>query len=102
MSVTLIVDPHQFDASLAEYQKVLDAFAYKEGNRYGDYRTGDKIAEYGLIALMAGGGAAIAAKAGLLAQIAILFKKAWKLVIVGIAAVGVGIKKFFSRVAGKE
>jgi uncharacterized membrane-anchored protein len=101
MSVTLLSNPENLATNMPEYTEIVEAFRYAEGNRYGDYREGDKIAEYGLIALMAGGGAAIAAKTGLLAQLALIFKKAWKFLIVGVAAAGAGIKKFFGRLTGR-
>jgi uncharacterized membrane-anchored protein len=102
MSVTLLSNPENLATNMPEYTEIVQAFRYADGNRYGDYREGDKVAEYGLIALMAGGGAAIAAKTGLLAQLALLLKKGWKILIVGLAAVGAGFKKFFGRLIGRS
>ena len=54
----------------------------------GEYRKGDKLAEYGLTGLIAGGAIAVAAKSGLLAKL-------WKLVLLGVAAVVGFFKKLF-------
>ncbi len=100
MSVVLLVAPDKLKAALPDYQKLVAAYSYVDGNRYGDYRQGDKLAEYGLAALMVGGGAAIAAKTGFLMQFLLLFKKAWKLLIVGLVAAAAGLKKFVGRLFG--
>ncbi len=74
--------------------KLLSMVEFNEGHRYVDFdpKT-DKVAAYGLAALIAGG---VAAKVG-------LFKGLWlgiialkKFIIIGLAAVGVWIKKLFS------
>ena len=79
-SATLVADPESLDAAVSEFKQVLTGFDYNEGEAYADVREGDKMAEYGLAALIAGGGAAIAAKSGLL-------KGLWKV----LAAAGVAI-----------
>ncbi|MBI5508331.1 MAG: DUF2167 domain-containing protein [Deltaproteobacteria bacterium] len=101
MSVTLLVTPENMSAGLPEYARVLGAFAFTDGNRYGDYRQGDKLAEYGLAALMVGGGAAIAAKTGLLLQLLLIFKKGWKVLIIALAAGAAALRRFFGRLGRK-
>jgi uncharacterized membrane-anchored protein len=102
MSVVLLVAPEKLEAALPDYQKVVAAYGYVDGNRYGDYRQGDKLAEYGLAALMLGGGAAIAAKTGILMQLALLFKKAWKFLILGLAAGAAALRKLFAGLFGSK
>ncbi len=58
------------------------------------------MATYGLAALVLGGGAAVAAKAGLLAKLGIVLGKFWKVIVGGIVAVWIGIKKIMNRMSG--
>lgn len=91
MEVTLVAGPEQMQEVLPVYQQLLGGYAYKEGNRYAEYKQGDKIATYGLAALAAGGATVLAAKTGLLA-------KFWKVLVLGGAALLAGIKKLWDRV----
>lgn len=90
MRVDLVLDPEQLATVQASYQSLLTGFAFQPGETYTEFRKGDKIAEMGLIALVAGGAGAIAAKTGLLA-------KFWKLIVVGVAGLGAGIKRFWNK-----
>jgi uncharacterized membrane-anchored protein len=83
---------HQIEG---EMQKVLTLTEFDAGQRYGDFNAStDKIAAYGIGALVAG---TIAAKAGLFAKLLAVLIAAKKFIIVGVLAVGAAIKKFFSR-----
>ena len=93
MEVKLIVSSAEIEANLAAYKELLGTFDYKAGDRYAEYKQGDKLAKYGLTALVAGGAVAIAAKTGLLTAILLFFKKAWKLLIIGLVAIGSFIKR---------
>ena len=62
----------------------------KVGSDFKDFKQGDKVAAYGLAALIVGGGAAVAAKSGLL-------KFLGKFIWVGLAAVAVAAKRLFKR-----
>jgi uncharacterized membrane-anchored protein len=74
-------------------QRILPMVDFDAGQRYADFNPStDKLAAYGIAALVAGG---IAAKAGLFAKIGVILLAAKKLVIVIIAAIGAGIKKLF-------
>lgn len=94
MSVTLVMGPEQ-GAIVPEYQKLISGFSYKKGSTYAEWREGDKVAEYGLSALVAGGSLALAAKVGIL-------QKFWKLILAGLVAVGAFFKRFYRKLAGKE
>ncbi|MEQ9501579.1 MAG: DUF2167 domain-containing protein [Deltaproteobacteria bacterium] len=96
MRVILVTDPELLEATLPQYNSLMSGFDFTSGERYAEYRQGDKIAEYGLIALVAGGGAAVAAKTGLLTALVAFFKKGAKLIIVGLAAAAAFVKKLFS------
>lgn len=90
MKVTLVTDPNILDETLPYYESLIAGFDYNSGHRYAEFRQGDKIAEYGLSALVVGGAAAVAAKSGIL-------KYLWKgLVVAFIAAFGF-LKKLFGR-----
>ncbi|MEI6568206.1 MAG: DUF2167 domain-containing protein [Verrucomicrobiota bacterium] len=97
MEVVLIVEPDRLKETLPEYRKVLAGYSFQTGQSYAEYRPGDKVAKYGLAALVLGGAAVGAAKLGLLAWVAVFFKKAWKLVVLGVAGIATFVKKFFGR-----
>lgn len=99
MEVTLLIAPEKLDATLPTYQALLKDYSFKQGETYAEYKAGDKIAQYGLAALVAGGAAAVAAKLGLFAWLAVAFKKFWKLIVVAFVAVA----SFFKRlIFGRE
>jgi uncharacterized membrane-anchored protein len=102
MNVTLLCDPEVLDATMPAYQSLLTTFAYVPGKTYGEFRDGDKVAKYGLTALVAGGAAYAAVKTGLLATILAFAKKLWYLVVAAIAAVWSGIKRLGRRATGQQ
>lgn len=102
MNVTLICDLAQLQEVLPTYQTLLLGHQYNPGKSYAEYKQGDRVAEYGLTALIAGGALFGAAKLGLLATIMAFFKKFVKLIIIGVVAIGVAIKKFFAKMAGRH
>lgn len=91
--VTLVTDPSTFTRDLREVEKAMEGFRYVQGERYADFVAGDKLAGYGLTALVAGGAGAAAAKLGLFAKLGKFLAKGWKLVLLGFAALGAGIKR---------
>ncbi|MEO8160579.1 MAG: DUF2167 domain-containing protein [Arenimonas sp.] len=79
-------------------QRVLPMAEFDSGHRYADYQPGhDKLAAYGLAALVGGG---IAAKAGLFAKLGIFLLAFKKVIVVGVVAVGAAVKKLFG--GGKD
>lgn len=94
MNATLVCNPDALDAILPDYQNLLTTYQYNSGNRYSEFKEGDKIAKYGLTGLIAGGALFAAAKTGLLG-------KFLKPILIGLAVVGAGIAKFFKKVTGK-
>ena len=72
---------------------ILGMVDFTEGNRYADYKSGDKVAAYGIAGLIAGG---VLAKTGLLKGLLLLLLKGWKLVAIAVVAIGVIIKKIVS------
>lgn len=72
---------------------MLDNLKYVEGKRYADFNSStDKVAEYGLAALVAG---VAAKKLGLFAVIAAFLAKFAKVGILAAAALGGGLWKRF-------
>ena len=76
---------------------VLAMVDFQEGHRYTDFNAStDKVATYGLAALVVGG---LAAKAGLFKGLIVAVLAAKKLVIVGCVAVAAWMKKLFGKKA---
>lgn len=100
MSATLVTGKAQAAAEKAEIDRLLARFSYNEGNRYADFLPGDKVAKVGLAALVAGGAGVAAAKLGFFAVLAKFFGKAWKLLVLGVVAVGGVVKRFLGNVVG--
>lgn len=101
MNVTLVSDAPTFkQAELEADQLLAGGFNYVSGQKYSEFKAGDKVAQYGLAALVLGGGFAAAAKLGWLAQLGAFFGKAWKLVVGALVVVGLGIKRLFNKVTG--
>jgi uncharacterized membrane-anchored protein len=76
--------------------KILAAIDFNPGHRYADFSeaSGDKVASYGIAALVAGG---IAAKLGLFKGLWIFLLGAKKFVIIGVVALGALLRKLFGK-----
>lgn len=94
MNAILVSNPASLDNDIRTFKASLANFSFSLGQRYSEFRTGDKVAEYGLAALIVGGAAAAAAKSG-------AFKVVGKFLVFGvfggIAALWAGFRRFFSR-----
>jgi len=78
-----------------ETPKILAFTNFTDGNRYADYDAKtDKLAPYGLAALVAGG---IAAKAGLFAKIGVALLAFKKFIVLGLVAIAGFFGKLFKR-----
>lgn len=95
MSATLVADPTSLEQTIPAAEAVLGGFQFQDGQRYADFRSGDKVAKYGLVALVAGGAGAAAMKLGLFAALGKFLAKGWKLLVVGIAGLGAMLKRLF-------
>ena len=96
MNAILVSNPSSLDNDIKAFKASLANFTFDPGQRYSEFRAGDKVAEYGLAALIVGGAAAAAAKSG-------AFKALGKFlafgVFGGIAAAWAAIRRFFSKPA---
>jgi uncharacterized membrane-anchored protein len=90
MNATLVTDVETLQADVSTFKAALAGFSFNSGERYAEYREGDKVAEYGLAALVVGGAAAVAAKTGFLA-------KFWKLLVFGAVGLFAWVGKLFGR-----
>ena len=76
-------------------EQVMGMTEFNSGQRYADFNSGtDKLAGYGLAALVGG---TVAAKTGLFAKLLVALLAAKKLVIGGLIALAVGLKAFFGK-----
>ena len=102
MSVTLVESPLKLAASKPELDNVLSGFAYKQGKTYAEFLPGDKVAKYGLTALVAGGAGAAAAKLGLFAVLGKMLAKMGKAVVLLFVAAAAGVKKLWASLTGRD
>jgi len=100
MEVLVLTSPEQLQAAIADFKTRLPGFTFNPGQTYAEFRSGDRMAEYGLAALVTGGAAAVAAKKGVFAAIGLFLLKMWKLILVGLAAAGAAMRKFFGKKSG--
>lgn len=95
LSLNAVAGMNQLHQIEAEMQKVLALTEFDAGQRYTDFNaTTDKVAAYGLGALVAG---AIAAKAGLFAKLIALLIAFKKVAIAGVIALVALLRKVFTR-----
>lgn len=102
MKVVLACDPKDLPTTLPEFQGLLAKHQFLTGESYAEYKPGDKVAKYGLGALVLGGAAVGAAKLGLLAPVILFLKKGWKLVVVVLVAVAAVAKNVLGKIFGRK
>jgi uncharacterized membrane-anchored protein len=89
VEATVVCGPEQLASVRPRAQAVLAGFEYVTGERYAEFRQGDKMAQYGLTGLVVGGAVAAAAHTGLL-------QKILKPLIIGVIAIGAFFKRIFT------
>lgn len=93
LSMNAVADMADLPMVQAGMQQVLPMASFDPGHAYADYQPGtDKLAAYGLAALVGGG---IAAKAGLFAKLGVFLLAFKKFILVGLVALGAAAKKLF-------
>ncbi len=97
MSAVLMTEPDSMTAATSDFKSTLTGFDYTAGQRYAEYKPGDKVAEYGLAALVTGGAAAIAVKTGLWKVILGGLVAGWKFIVAGVVAAMSAARRFFKR-----
>jgi len=94
-SLNLLSDSQRIATDKAAARELLADLQYNAGKRYEDFSaTTDRVAQYGLMALVGG---AVAKKLGLFALLGAMALKFAKVIFVGVLAFGAGIVKFFRR-----
>ena len=96
-TVTLVTGPDTLDQDVKDLHQVLGGFNFNAGETYGEFRAGDHVAEFGLGALVLGGAAAAAVKAGWFKGLIVALAAAWKLVAAAAVALFASIGKLFKR-----
>jgi uncharacterized membrane-anchored protein len=96
-SVIMVTDPVNLQTAESSLDNVLTGYAFNSGETYADWRSGDKVAKYGLAALIVGGVAAVAAKKGLFSVLAGFLAAAWKFIMVGVVAAVAWLRKLFAK-----
>jgi len=90
-----IADMNQLPEIEKDMPAVIDMVNFKEGKRYADFDPKiDRVAGYGLAALVLGG---VAAKAGLFKGLLALLFAFKKFIVIGVVALGAAISRFFKR-----
>jgi uncharacterized membrane-anchored protein len=93
----LVLSPSQVDSVVPQFDSVVYSTTFVPGSRYSEWKEGDKVAAYGLTALIAGGAGAAAMKTGVFAKLAALFVAAWKIIAAAFVALLTRIKSLFKR-----
>jgi uncharacterized membrane-anchored protein len=101
LKADLVAGPEQMVNAVPVFDSLIATASFQRGHRYSEWRKGDKVAAYGLSALVVGGAGVAAVKLGLFAKLAAVFAKLFaklgKLIVVAVAAVLAGLKKIYSR-----
>ena len=101
MHADLVADPADMANAVVAFDSIIATYAYVPGHTYAEWREGDKVAAYGLTALVAGGAGVAAAKFGLFGKfwkaIVGILVAAKKLVIVVVVAIAAFLKRLFGR-----
>jgi len=95
MHADLVTTPEQLAVLVPTFNTMIGGYTYSSGYKYAEWRSGDKVAAYGLTALVAGGAGVALVKSGLLV-------KFWKLIVIGFAALVGALKRLWSRITGKR
>jgi uncharacterized membrane-anchored protein len=100
MNADLVTSGDTLQRDLAAFRTVMQGFAFNADETYAAYKDGDRVAEYGLAALVTGGAAAAVLKTGLLGGLLKGLLVFWKLIAVGVVGLFAFIGRFFKRATG--
>ena len=98
-SVVMVASPQELTTAETALDHILDGYAFNSGETYAEWKQGDKVAEYGLAALVLGGAAAIATKKGFWAIMVGFFAAAWKAVAAAAVAAVAWLRGHFKKKA---
>jgi uncharacterized membrane-anchored protein len=97
MSAVLVSGVESLAQDTQEFKAVMQKFSYNSGETYAEFKQGDKIAEYGLAALILGGAAAVATKKGFWAVIGGFIAAFWKVLVAAAVAAFAGLGSIFKK-----
>jgi uncharacterized membrane-anchored protein len=92
MSVKLVAPPDQIESLLPMVNGLLQGVAFKAGQDYASWQQGDKVAAFGMAALVTGSTTAVAAKLGFFQKFGLFIAKFFYVIV---AAVGAVFWRFF-------
>jgi uncharacterized membrane-anchored protein len=94
-SMNLVTSLASIDKEKPAARELLAALDFNDGKRYGDFnQSTDKVAEYGLAALVGG---IAAKKLGLLATLGVFLAKFWKIGALALVGLGASARKLLGR-----
>lgn len=96
-AATLVASPDGLQQSISQFKQVVTGYQFLGDQTYSAYKPGDKVAKYGLAALITGGAVAVAAKTGLWKVIVGFLAAGWKFIAAGVVALFAAIGRFFKR-----
>jgi uncharacterized membrane-anchored protein len=97
MSAVLVSDVATLEQDTRDFKNALGKFTYNPGETYAEFKQGDKVAEYGLAALILGGASAVATKKGFWAVLGGFFAAFWKVLAAAAVAAVAGIGSIFKK-----
>lgn len=96
-SAILVSSPQTLDTDVKAFKAALTGFDFNAGEKYQEFKQGDKVAAYGIAALVAGGAAAVATKTGFWKVLLGGLAAFWKVIAAGAVALIAGIGKVFKK-----
>lgn len=99
-AATLVAGTNNLQASIGQFKDAVAGYQFTDDQTYAAYKPGDKVAEYGLAALVTGGAVAVAAKTGLWKVIVGALVAGWKFIVAGVVALFAALGRIFKRKAG--
>jgi uncharacterized membrane-anchored protein len=103
--LTAVGRAEQADMLHGKLLRVSASTTFNPGNDYASFRSGDKISDVTMTALVTGGAAAAAygaVKLGLLGSVGKFLAVGWKFILIGLVACGGLLKKLFSKLTGRS
>jgi uncharacterized membrane-anchored protein len=97
MDAVLVSDTETLASNTQAFKTALHDFQYNAGETYSEFKEGDKVAAYGLAALVLGGAAAAAGKKGLFGVLGGFLVAFWKLIAGAVIAAIVGLGSLFKK-----
>lgn len=95
ISVNAVISETDIEEVKELQNLIVNSIQYNNGFKYSDFdETCDRVSDWTIGGLIAGG---VLAKTGFFAKIGVLLLKMWKIVVIGIIAIGAAIRKIFKK-----